>query len=192
MREAGLSAYDADVLVAERATADFFEAVAKGRDAEGGGELGDQRAVRPPQQGRQGRSRPRRCRPAQLGAILDLIGEGAISGKIAKDLFEIVWTEGGDPRAIVEARGMKQVTDTGAIEKVVDEIIAQEPRQGRAGEGEAAARRLVRRPGDEGLGRQGQPAGGERAAQGEARALTQVVAEDQPGRAQQGDRTAPQ
>ena len=77
---------------------------------------------------------------AQLGAILDLIGDGAISGKIAKDLFEIVWNEGGDPRAIVEARGMKQVTDTGAIEKVVDEIIAQEPRQGRAGEGEAEAR----------------------------------------------------
>ena len=68
---------------------------------------------------------------AQLGAILDLIGDGTISGKIAKDLFEIVWSEGGDPRAIVEARGMKQVTDLGAIEKVVDEIIADEPRQGR-------------------------------------------------------------
>ena len=64
---------------------------------------------------------------AQLGAILDLIAEGAISGKIAKDLFEIVWNEGGDPRAIVEARGMKQVTDTGAIEKIVDDIIAQNP-----------------------------------------------------------------
>ena len=64
---------------------------------------------------------------AQLGAIVDLIGEGTISGKIAKDLFEIVWTEGGDPRAIVEARGMKQVTDLGAIEKVVDEIIAANP-----------------------------------------------------------------
>ncbi|MBA4223954.1 MAG: Asp-tRNA(Asn)/Glu-tRNA(Gln) amidotransferase GatCAB subunit B, partial [Methylobacterium sp.] len=57
----------------------------------------------------------------------DLIGEGVISGKIAKDLFEIVWTEGGDPREIVEARGMKQVTDTGAIEKAVDEIIAANP-----------------------------------------------------------------
>ena len=49
---------------------------------------------------------------AQLGALLDLIADGTISGKIAKDLFEIVWSEGGDPRAIVEARGMKQVTDT--------------------------------------------------------------------------------
>ena len=50
-----------------------------------------------------------------------------ISGKLAKDLFEIVWTEGGDPAKIVEARGMKQVTDTGAIEKAVDEIIANNP-----------------------------------------------------------------
>ena len=63
----------------------------------------------------------------QVGAILDLIGEGTISGKIAKDLFEIVWSEGGDPRAIVEQRGMKQVTDTGAIEKAVDEVIAKNP-----------------------------------------------------------------
>ena len=64
---------------------------------------------------------------AQLGTIVDLIGEGTISGKIAKDLFEIVWQEGGDPRALVETRGMKQVTDLGAIEKVVDDIIAANP-----------------------------------------------------------------
>ncbi len=62
-----------------------------------------------------------------MARILDLIGEGTISGKIAKDLFEIVWSEGGDPRAIVEKRGLKQVTDTGAIEKVIDEIIAKNP-----------------------------------------------------------------
>ena len=59
--------------------------------------------------------------------MLDLIADGTISGKIAKDLFEILWSEGGDPRAIVEARGMKQVTDTGAIEKLVDEVIAANP-----------------------------------------------------------------
>src|SRR5207244_10581816 len=64
---------------------------------------------------------------AQLAAIVDLIGEGTISGKIAKELFEIVWTEGGDPRALVEARGMKQVTDLSAIEKVVDQIVAANP-----------------------------------------------------------------
>ena len=56
-----------------------------------------------------------------------MTSEGVISGKIAKDLFEIVWAEGGNPREIVEARGMKQVTDTGAIEAAVDEIIAANP-----------------------------------------------------------------
>ena len=63
----------------------------------------------------------------QLGAILDLIAAGTISGKIAKDLFEIVWSEGGDPRAIVDARGMTQVTDLCAIEGVVDDIAATNP-----------------------------------------------------------------
>jgi aspartyl-tRNA(Asn)/glutamyl-tRNA(Gln) amidotransferase subunit B len=55
------------------------------------------------------------------------VAERTISGKIAKDLFEIVWSEGGDPRAVVEARGMKQVTDVAAIETVVDEIVAANP-----------------------------------------------------------------
>ena len=64
---------------------------------------------------------------AQLGAIVELIGQKVLSGKIAKDLFEIVWTEGGDPREVVQSRGMKQVTDTGAIEAVVDGIIAANP-----------------------------------------------------------------
>jgi aspartyl-tRNA(Asn)/glutamyl-tRNA(Gln) amidotransferase subunit B len=59
--------------------------------------------------------------------MLDLIADGTISGKIAKDLFEVVWQEGGDPRAVVEQRGMKQVTDIGAIEKVIDDIIAKNP-----------------------------------------------------------------
>jgi len=65
--------------------------------------------------------------PTQLGAIIDLIKEGVISGKIAKDVFEIVWNEGGDPRAVVKSRGLEQVTDTGAIEKAVDEVIAANP-----------------------------------------------------------------
>ena len=64
---------------------------------------------------------------AQIGAILDLIGDGTISGKIAKDVFEIVWAEGGDPRVIVEQRGLKQVTDVGALEKLVDDIVAKNP-----------------------------------------------------------------
>ena len=64
---------------------------------------------------------------AQIAAIVDLIGANTISGKIAKDLFEIVWTKGGDPKALVESLGMKQVTDVGAIETIVDQIIAQNP-----------------------------------------------------------------
>ena len=67
--------------------------------------------------------------PVQLGGIVDLISSDAISGKIGKDLFEIVYSEGGDPAAIVEERGMKQVTDTGAIETAVDQIIANNPTQ---------------------------------------------------------------
>ena len=67
--------------------------------------------------------------PAQLGGIIDLIKDETISGKIAKDLFDIVFNEGGAPAEIVESRGMKQVTDTGAIEKVVDAVIAANPKQ---------------------------------------------------------------
>ncbi len=71
--------------------------------------------------------RARPCRRKALGAIVELISAGVISGKIAKDLFEIVWLEGGDPKTIVEARGMKQVTDAGAIERAVDAVIAANP-----------------------------------------------------------------
>ena len=112
--------------------------------------------------------------PTSSGAIVDLIADGTISGKIAKDLFEIVWTEGGDPKEIVEARGMKQVTDTGAIETAVDAIIAANPDKVEQVEGEADAARMVRRPGDEGDRRQGESAGGERAAQTQVGRLTQV------------------
>jgi aspartyl-tRNA(Asn)/glutamyl-tRNA(Gln) amidotransferase subunit B len=126
MRDYALSAYDADVLVAERETADFFEAVARGRDAKIAANWTiNELAGRLNREGKDIASSP--VSAAQLGAILDLIAAGTVSGKIAKDLFDIVWTEGGDPRQIVEARGMKQVTDLGAIEKVVDEIVAKNP-----------------------------------------------------------------
>ncbi|MHA1517072.1 MAG: Asp-tRNA(Asn)/Glu-tRNA(Gln) amidotransferase subunit GatB [Alphaproteobacteria bacterium] len=121
-----LTPYDADVLVSERESVDYFEAVAKGRDAKqaanwvinelfgrlnkDGGNIVDSPVT-----------------ANQLGGILDLIKEGTISGKIAKDVFDIVWTEGGDPAEIVEMRGLKQVTDTAAIEKTVDEVIAANP-----------------------------------------------------------------
>ncbi|HEY3583006.1 MAG TPA: Asp-tRNA(Asn)/Glu-tRNA(Gln) amidotransferase subunit GatB, partial [Casimicrobiaceae bacterium] len=126
MREYALSAYDAGVLVTERATADYFEAVAKGRDAKAAANwVINELFGRLNKEGRDIAASP--VAAAQLGGMLDLIAEGTISGRIAKDLFEVLWSEGGDPRAIVEARGMKQVTDLGAIEKTVDEIIAKNP-----------------------------------------------------------------
>jgi aspartyl-tRNA(Asn)/glutamyl-tRNA(Gln) amidotransferase subunit B len=122
----GLQAYDAEVLIAEKESADYFEAVAKGRDAKSAANwVINELAGRLNKEGKGIAASP--VSAVQLAAILDLIGEKTISGKIAKDLFEIVWNEGGDPRAIVEQRGMKQVTDTGAIEKVVDEIVAANP-----------------------------------------------------------------
>ncbi|MCU4180389.1 Asp-tRNA(Asn)/Glu-tRNA(Gln) amidotransferase subunit GatB [Bosea sp. BH3] len=124
--EYGLSPYDASVLVAERDQADYFELVAKGRDGKAAANwVINELFGRLNKEGQDVTASP--VSAAQLGGLVDLIGEGVISGKIAKDLFEIIWTEGGDPREIVEARGMKQVTDTGAIEKAVDEIIAANP-----------------------------------------------------------------
>ena len=126
MRDYGIASYDAGVLVAERASADFYEAVAKGRDAKAAANwVINELFGRLNKEGLDITSSPMSA--AQLGAIVDLISEGVISGKIAKDLFEIVWTEGGDPRELVETRGMKQVTDTGAIEAAVDAIIAANP-----------------------------------------------------------------
>ena len=127
----GLSPYDAAVLVSERESADFFEAVLGGLgDKARDGKLAANWVInelfgRLNKEGQDIASSP--VKANQIAAIVDLIGQGVISGKIAKDLFEIVWTEGGDPRALVEARGMKQVTDMGAIEKVVDEIMAANP-----------------------------------------------------------------
>jgi aspartyl-tRNA(Asn)/glutamyl-tRNA(Gln) amidotransferase subunit B len=124
--EFGLSAYDAGALVAERDTAQYFETVAKGRDAKVAANwVINDLTGRLNKEGKDIASSP--VSAMQLGAVLDLIADGTISGKIAKDLFEIVWSEGGDPRAIVEARGMKQVTDLGAIGKTIDEIIAKNP-----------------------------------------------------------------
>jgi aspartyl-tRNA(Asn)/glutamyl-tRNA(Gln) amidotransferase subunit B len=126
-----LSPYDAAVLVAERESADFYETVlAKLADKARDGKVAANWVInelfgRLNKEGRDISGAP--VSAAQLAAIVDLIGEGTISGKIAKDLFEIVWTEGGEPRELVESRGMKQVTDLSAIEKVVDKIIAANP-----------------------------------------------------------------
>ena len=126
--ELGLSEYDASVLTAEEENADFFEKVAAGRD----GKLAANWVInelfgRLKKDEKEITESP--VSPDQLGGIIGLITAGDISGKIAKELFEIVYTEGGDPAQIVEDRGMKQVTDMGAIEAAVDEIIAANPAQ---------------------------------------------------------------
>jgi len=131
IRDFSLSPYDASVLVAERESAEFYEtALAKLENRGRDGKLAANWVInelfgRLNKEGRDIAASP--VSAMQLAAIVELIGEGTISGKIAKDLFEIVWQEGGDPRSLVEARGMRQVTDLGAIEKVVDGIIAANP-----------------------------------------------------------------
>jgi len=122
----GLSAYDASVLVSEKAIADYFERAAAGRDAKAAANWVINELMGALNKAGHGID-DSPVSPEQLGAIVDLVKEGTISGKIAKDVFAIVFEEGGDPRAIVESRGLKQVTDTGAIEKAVDEIIAANP-----------------------------------------------------------------
>ena len=122
----GVTPYDAMVLTLERASADFFEEVAKGRDAKiAANWVINELFGRLNKEGKGIEESP--VSADQLGAIIDLIKDGTISGKIAKDLFEIVWAEGGDPKALVESRGLRQVTDTGAIEAAIDAVIAANP-----------------------------------------------------------------
>ncbi len=124
----GMTEYDAGVLTADVESAAYFEAVAEGRD----GKLAANWVInelfgRLKKEEHMISESP--VSADQLGGILDLIAKGDISGKIAKDLFEIVYTQGGDPTEIVETRGMRQVTDTGAIEAAVDGVIAANPDQ---------------------------------------------------------------
>ena len=128
MADFGLTDYDANVLTADLDSSSFFEAVARGRD----GKMAANWVInelfgRLNKENRTIADTP--LSAAQLGGVIDLIASGEISGKMAKDLFEILWTEGGDPAEVAAARGMKQVTDTGAIEAAVDEIIAANPAQ---------------------------------------------------------------
>jgi aspartyl-tRNA(Asn)/glutamyl-tRNA(Gln) amidotransferase subunit B len=122
----GVTEYDASVLAADMASADFYETVAKGRDGKQAANwVINELFGRLNKEGHDIGDSP--VSAGQLGGIIDLIAKGDISGKIAKDLFEIVYSEGGDPSEIVEARGMRQVTDTGAIETAVDEVLAANP-----------------------------------------------------------------
>jgi len=128
MADYGLSAYDAGILVAERESADYFEAVARGRDAKAAAnwviselfgllnKAGKAIGESPVSAG-------------ALGELLDLLGEGTISGRIAKDVFAEMFESGHGARAIVAAKGLEQVSDAGAIEAIADEIIAANPGQ---------------------------------------------------------------
>lgn len=130
MADYGLSSYDAAVLAADKERAAFFEDVAKGRDGKlaanwvTGDFFGALNKA-----GRDIDDTP--VSADRLGKLIDLISDGTISGKIAKDVFALMFDgeEAGDPAEIVEKRGLKQVTDTGAIEKIIDEIIAANPDQ---------------------------------------------------------------
>ena len=124
----GLTAYDAGVLVAERASADFFEETAKGRDAKQAANwiINDLFGLLA-KAGKDLSQSP--VTPASLGKLLDLLATNVISGRIAKDVFAIMVETGGDPERIVEERGLRQVTDTSAIEPIVARLIAENPGQ---------------------------------------------------------------
>ncbi|MBA4211401.1 MAG: Asp-tRNA(Asn)/Glu-tRNA(Gln) amidotransferase GatCAB subunit B, partial [Parvibaculum sp.] len=118
--------YDATVLIGEAARADYFEEVARGRDAKLAanwvtGELFG--ALN--REGHSIEETPVAAR--QLGELIDLIADGTISGRIAKQVFDSMYKTGRDPAKIVEDEGLQQVTDFGAIEAAIDAIIAANP-----------------------------------------------------------------
>jgi aspartyl-tRNA(Asn)/glutamyl-tRNA(Gln) amidotransferase subunit B len=127
VRDYALSAYDADVLVAERETAEYFEAmVAAGADAKAAANwLINEYFGRLNKEGLTVATGPLSAQAN--AAIVQMVAQQVISGKVAKDVLTIVWAEGGDPGEIVERRGLKQVSDVGALEKLVDEIVANNP-----------------------------------------------------------------
>ncbi|MDE2467016.1 MAG: Asp-tRNA(Asn)/Glu-tRNA(Gln) amidotransferase subunit GatB [Alphaproteobacteria bacterium] len=126
IKDYGLSAYDAGVLVGERELADYYEAMTRGVDAKlAANWLNNEILGRLNKQGLSITDCP--VSADANNAIIVMTADGTISGKIAKDLLDIIWAEGGDPRAVVEARGLRQVTDTRAIEQAVERVIAANP-----------------------------------------------------------------
>ena len=127
----GLTAYDAGVLISEQARADYYEAAAKGRDAKlVANWVTNDLAARLTAAGTPISESP--IAPDEIAELVALIEEGVISSKIAKDVFERMWAGEGRPRAIVEAQGLQQVSDTGALEALVDQLIADNPGQAAA------------------------------------------------------------
>ena len=126
MRENGLSAYDAGVLVAEKEKADYYEVVAKGRDGKLAANWVITNLFGALNKAEVGIA-DSPVTAENLGKLIDLISDDTISGRIAKDVFEIMIETGDDPEKIVEEKGLKQITDTGAIETAIDEVIAANP-----------------------------------------------------------------
>ncbi len=124
MKDYGLGSYDASVLIAERSRADYFESAANDRDAKlvANWLMNELLAVLN-KDGKAITESP--VTAAQLGQLVGLISDNTISGKIAKDVFADMFASGKDPAVIVDEKGLKQVTDTGAIEKVIDEVLAE-------------------------------------------------------------------
>jgi aspartyl-tRNA(Asn)/glutamyl-tRNA(Gln) amidotransferase subunit B len=124
----GLSAYDAGVLITEAARADYYEAAAKGRDAKlTANWVTNELAAKLTAGGLEITESP--LKPDEIAELVALIEEGVISSKIAKDVFERMWAGEGRARAIVEKQGLQQVSDTGALEKIIEDLIAANPGQ---------------------------------------------------------------
>jgi len=126
MDQYGLSQYDAIVLISEQAKADYFEAAAKGRDAKlVANWVTNELSARLTADGKDFSESP--LPAAHVAELVELIEANVISSKIAKEVFDLVWKGEGSPAEVVEKHGLKQVTDTGAIEKAVDDLIAANP-----------------------------------------------------------------
>jgi aspartyl-tRNA(Asn)/glutamyl-tRNA(Gln) amidotransferase subunit B len=127
----GLTAYDAGVLIGDQARADFYEAAAKGRDAKlVANWVTNDLAAKLTAGGVEISESP--IKPDEIAELVQLIEEGVISSKIAKDVFERMWAGEGRPREVVEKAGLQQVSDTGALEKIIDDLIAANPGQASA------------------------------------------------------------
>ena len=128
MADCDLDAYDAGVLVEERATAEYFEAMAEGRDAKACANwvMGDLFAALN-KAGLGIADAP--VTAAALGALIDLIDDGTISRRIAKEVFETMWRTGSAAAAIVAEKGLEQISDSGAIEAEIDKVIKANPGQ---------------------------------------------------------------
>ena len=119
----GLTPYDASILVSEKSIYNYFNIASKEHEPKltANWVINDLLGALN-KSGQAIEDSP--IKPEQLGALIKLISSGVISGKIAKDVFEIMWNESGDPQTIVEDRGLKQITDIGFIENIIDAIIA--------------------------------------------------------------------